>query len=151
MDAVSLPLISSMLFSIISIPFLLIFVVIPIIILVKFFNMSADIKRIKLALSQREAADLASKAEILAAIKEGIVELKTAEDINDPKPKVGEWSADITPEIKSEAERLIAEYGVVDGVIVCTVIDNTLDVWSAYRWEKYGAYDSKYRLVYKGY
>lgn len=125
--------------------FMLIFMVLPIIMIVKFFQISSDVREIKKYLMLNGSS---------VSGKLGDIEKKLSSIAQKPKTEdkfIGIWGDGVTEADRKEAEPLMERLSDMDGVIICDTRDGRVDIWSRYYWDKYGKTDERYRLIYKSY
>ncbi|MEG1573886.1 MAG: hypothetical protein RR293_06990 [Bacteroidales bacterium] len=125
--------------------FLVLPLVLLIIMIVKFFQISSDVRCIKRQMMNNNNTILGKLGEIEGKLSSFAVKPDT------PDLFTGIWGAGITGADKKEVEPLLNKLSDMDGVVIRNTSDDRLDIWSRYYWDKYGKTDGRYKLIYKNY
>lgn len=135
----------------------LLFLILPVILVVKFFMVASDIKKIKTQKAETDAAILAR----LRNMEKTLEELRRQAGAGNMRPAAATtekaavqdegWAEGVTEAEKSEASVLKPRLDGMQGVIIKRTDGGGYDIWSRYSWERFGMMDSGYRLIYKNY
>lgn len=135
----------------------LLFFIIPIIVLVKFFIISSDVSKLRKQKSETDILILSR----LEKIEKSLHEIRDLYISNTSAPRPASagtrtetdngWSERVSDAERSEASVLMPRLANMEGVIIKCIDSGGYEVWSKYSWEKFGNMDPGYRLIYKNY
>lgn len=134
----------------------LLFFIIPIIVLVKFFILSSDVSRLRKQKSETDILILNRLEKIEKSLRE-IRDLYGRDTTSRPASAGAGtetdngWSEGVSEAERREAAVLMPRLANMQGVIIKCIDSGGYEAWSKYSWEKFGNMDPGYRLIYKNY